>query len=193
MKDPRRVKRKCTDKAGISDDSRRDFVKCAATVAAAVAAIPLEPLIGNKSVVNAANANSSSAIRTNESFNYRISTAQAEKINIGPQPDNGDSERFTDFSGNYSKALPHDSLGVPNAVAYASLQNAAVSGNAADFADIIVGTPGGGVNSKLNGPQGAIAFDLEVSTHMPRSSHLRRALLARRRPPNRSSTTGVRY
>src|SRR5262249_62223321 len=70
-------------------------------------------------------------------------------------------ERFTDFSGNYSKALPHDSLGVPNAVAYASLRNAVVSGNAADFADMIVGTPGGGVNSKLNGPQGAIAFDLE--------------------------------
>src|SRR5499427_965423 len=161
MKDQRRVKGKCSDNAGISGDGRRNFVKCAAAVAATVAAIPLEPLVGNESVVKAANANSSSAIRTNESFNYRISTAQAEKINVGPQPDNGDIERFTDFSGNYSKALPHDSLGVPNAVAYASLRNAAVSGKAADFGDIIVGSPGGGVNSKLNGPQGAIAFDLE--------------------------------
>src|SRR5215831_10180649 len=117
MKDPRRVIGKGSDNAGTSGAGRRNFVKCAATVAATVAAIPLEPLIGNESVVEAANANSSSAIRTNESFNYRISAAQAEKIDVGPQPDNGDIERFTDFSGNYSKALPHDSLGVPNAAA----------------------------------------------------------------------------
>src|SRR5215475_6464412 len=161
MKDPRRVKGKCSDNAGISGDGRRNFVKCAATVAAAVAAIPLQPLIGNESVVQAANANSSSAHRTNECFKYRNSMAQVEKIDVGPQADNGDMERFTDFSGSYSKALPHDALGVPNAVAFASLRNAAVSGNAADFADIIVGTPGGGGNSKLNGPQGAVAFDLE--------------------------------
>src|SRR5215475_15812496 len=147
MKDPGRVKGKRSDNAGISGDGRRNFVKCAATVAAAVAAIPLQPLIGNESVVQAANANSSSTTRTNECFNYRISMAQAEKFNVGPQPDNGDIERFTDFSGNYSKALPHDSLAVPNAVAYASLQNAVDSGNVADFAAIIVGTPGGGGNS----------------------------------------------
>src|SRR5215510_6380873 len=132
----------------------------AATVAAAT--IPLEPLLGSaRSVAMAANDKSGSANRTNDSFNYRKSTAQAEKINVGPQPDNGDMGRFTDFSGNYSKALPHDSLGVPNAVAFASLRNAVVSGDAADFTDIIVGTPGGGGNSKLNGPQGAMAFDLE--------------------------------
>ena len=35
------------------------------------------------------------------------------------------------------------------------------SGNHADFANIIVGTPGGGGNSKLNGPQVALAFDLQ--------------------------------
>src|SRR5215470_7969920 len=161
MKEPRRVKHKSSDNDGSTDDGRRNFVKCAATVAATVAAIPLEPLVGNDAVVKAASDNSSAANRTNECFNYRISMAQAEKFNVGPQPDNGDIERFTDFSGNYSKALPHDSLAVPNAVAYASLRNAVVRGKAADFADIIVGTPRGGANSKLNGPQGAIAFDLE--------------------------------
>src|SRR5215475_14520766 len=161
MKDPRRVKGKCSDNAGISGEGRRNFVKCAAAVAATVAAIPLETLIGNESVAQAAEANSSSANRMNECFKYRASMAQAEKINVGPQPDNGDIGRFTDFSGNYSKGLLHDSLGVPNAAAYASLRNAVSSGNAADFADIIVGTPGGGANSTLNGPQAAIAFDLE--------------------------------
>src|SRR5262245_6186719 len=161
MKDPRRVKGKCSDKAGISGDGRRSFVKCAATVAATIAAIPLEPIINNESVVKAANANSSSAIRTNESFKYRIRMAQAEKIDVGPQPDNGDIARFTDFSGSYSKALLHDNLGVPNAAAYVSLVNALETGEAADFEKIVVGTSGGGGNSKLNGPQGAIAFDLE--------------------------------
>src|SRR5215475_5392913 len=157
MKEPRRVKDKSSDNGGSTDDGRRNFVKCAATVAA----IPFEPLIGNESVVEAASDNSSAANRMNVCFNYRISMAQAERINVGPQPDNGDLGQFTDFSGSYSKALPHDGLGVPNAVAYASLQNAVDSGNAADFAAIIVGTPGGGGNSKLNGPQGAVAFDLE--------------------------------
>jgi hypothetical protein len=40
------------------------------------------------------------------------------------------------------------------------------TGKTADFANIIVGTPGGGGNSKLNGPQGSLAFDLEgVDSH----------------------------
>src|SRR5438046_9666691 len=87
--------------------------------------------------------------------------AQGEKINVGTQPDNGDSARFTDFSCSYSKALLHDGLGVPNAAAFLSLRKAFTAGNAADFANIIVGMPGGGPNSKLNGPQMALAFDLE--------------------------------
>src|SRR5215470_13470814 len=141
MKHPRPAKCKSSDNVSISGLGRRSFVKCAATVAATVAAIPLEPLIENESVVKAAGANSSSANRMNDCFNYRIHMAQAEKINVGPQPDNGDIARFTDFSGNYSKALLHSSLGVPDSSAFASLQNAFASGNAADFANIIVGTP----------------------------------------------------
>jgi hypothetical protein len=99
--------------------------------------------------------------RVNDCFNYRKNMAQAQKINVGVQPDNGDASRFTDFSGSYSKALLHDSLGVPNAAAFASMQTAFNTGKTADFANILVGTPGGGGNSKLNGPQGSLAFDLE--------------------------------
>jgi hypothetical protein len=87
--------------------------------------------------------------------------AQAEKINVGPQPDNGDTARFADFSGSYSKALSHDALGVPNAAAFRSLTHALKTGEFQDFENIIVGTPGGEPNSKLNGPQVALAFDLE--------------------------------
>jgi hypothetical protein len=155
-------------KAPTGDDAergkinRRNFVKGAATIAAVAATVSLEPLLGGKeSVVKAANGNSDSANRMNDCFNYRKNTAQAQRINVRPQSDNGDAARFTDFSGCYSKALLHDNLGVPNAAALLSLKNACASGNFSDFANIIVGTPGGGANSKLNGPQVALAFDLE--------------------------------
>jgi hypothetical protein len=108
------------------------------------------------------NGTSSSAKRANDSFKYRVDTAQAEKIDIGPQPDNGDAARFKDSSGNYSKALKHDSLGVPNAASVKSLRDAFASGKFADFEKIKVGMPGGDPNnSRLNGPQVALAFDLE--------------------------------
>ena len=87
--------------------------------------------------------------------------AQAQKINVEGQADNGDEARFTDFSCSYSKALLHDGLGVPNAAAMLSLKNALATGKHSDFDDIGVGTRGGGTNSKLNGPQGALAFDLQ--------------------------------
>lgn len=102
-----------------------------------------------------------SSTRANEAFNYRKRMAQNEKINVGTQPGNGDEQRFSDFSGNFSKALTHDALGIPNAAAYLSLKRALASGDHDDFGQVLVGTPGGGGNSKLNGPQGALAFDLE--------------------------------
>jgi hypothetical protein len=148
--------------AKTSKVSRRNFVKGAATIATVAAVVPLKPLLGGKeSVADAANGNSSSSNRMNACFNYRKNRALAQRINVGPQADNGDAAQFTDFSGNFSKALLHDSLGVPNAAAFLSLKNAITTGNFSDFANIGVGTPGGDGNSKLNGPQAALAFDLE--------------------------------
>ncbi len=148
--------------------SRRDFVKGAATIAAVAAAVPLEPMLGKKFVAEAApsgngngSASSSAANRADDCFNYRKNMALANKINVGPQADNGDTARFTDFSCSYSKGLPHDYLGIPNAAAMQTLKNAFLTGKSSDFANLIVGTPGGGPNSKLNGPQVALAFDLE--------------------------------
>jgi hypothetical protein len=145
--------------------SRRNFVKSAATIAAIAATVPIKPAFGGReSAVEAAqngNGTSNSAKRANDAFNYRKNMAQAQKIDVGPQADNGDAARFTDFSCSYSKALLHDHLGIPNAAAMLSMKNAFATGNFADFANIIVGTPGGDGNSKLNGPQVALAFDLE--------------------------------
>lgn len=154
------------EKRGKTSPERRRFLGQATAAALAVGAVGLAPALGGKeSVAEAApgngNANSNAANRANNAFNYRTKMAQDQKVNVGPQADNGDAARFTDFSCSYSKGLPHDNLGVPNAAAMQSLKKAFDTGKASDFASIIVGTPGGGPNSKLNGPQVALAFDLE--------------------------------
>jgi hypothetical protein len=145
--------------------SRRKFlgnVSGVAVAAVTAGAIGLEPLLGGKeSVADASVVPYSTEGREDKSFNYRVRTANAEKINAGQQPDNGDATRFTDFSGSYSKASLHDALGVPNAASWLSLKHALKTGEFEDFENIIVGTPGGGPNSKHNGPQSALALDLE--------------------------------
>ena len=147
------------------DPSRRSFlgtVAGAAAVTMAAGSIPLAPLVSGKhSAAEASSIPYSSSNRTSISANYRTSTANAEAIDVGVRPDNGDIRKFTDFSGNYSKALLHDALGVPNSSSYNSFTKALTSGNFSDFENIIVGTPGGGPNSKENGPQVSLALDLE--------------------------------
>jgi hypothetical protein len=140
--------------------TRRNFIGGSAAAAAAV--IPLQPLLGGSdSAAQASVVPYNENTRTEASFNYRASMARAERIDVGVQPDNGDAARFTDFSGNYSKALLHDALGVPNKAAVESLIQALQTGAVSDFENVVMGTPGGGPNSKENGPQGALALDLE--------------------------------
>jgi len=143
--------------------SRRKFLgRVSGLAAATVGAIGLEPLLGGKeSVADASVVPYIPGLREAASFAYRTTTATSELINVGELPDNGDATRFTDFSGSYSKALQHNALGVPNSASWLSLKNALTSGKFSDFEKILVGTPGGGPNSKNNGPQSALAFDLE--------------------------------
>jgi len=149
-------------KADKSKVSRRNFVKGAATVAAAAATVPLKPLLGGPgSSADASTVPYQSNTRANDSFQYRRRVAQENKIDIGVLPDNGDRARYSDFSALYSKALPHNSLGVPNQAAYLTFLNALEDESFEALQNIIVGTPGGGPNSKLNGPATAFAFDLE--------------------------------
>ena len=140
--------------------SRRRFVKGAATIAAVSATIPLKPMLGG-SVVEASTIDYQANTRTNNSFIYRRNTAIADKINIGEVPDNGDLINFTDFSANYSKTLRHDGLGVPNHQSYQSFIDALTAEMFTALNNVIIGTPGGGPNSKMNGPATAFAFDLE--------------------------------
>ncbi len=157
-----RKKDPTTSPNGNSRISRRSFVKGAATVAAVTATVPLKPLLGgSSSVAEASTIPYQSNKRTNDSFIYRRNTAIANKINVGVLPDNGDRAAFSDFSALHSKALPHDGLGVPNQNSFQSLINGLESETFAGLQSVIVGTPGGGPNSRLNGPAMSFAFDLE--------------------------------
>jgi len=151
-----------TSKTQKSRFSRRRFVKGAATIGAVTAIIPLKPLLGGPgSTAEASTIDYQANTRSNDSFIYRRNTAINDKINIGEVPDNGDLLHFTDFSANYSKTLRHDGLGVPNHMSYQSFIDALTSETFQGLNNVIIGTPGGGPNSKMNGPDTAFAFDLE--------------------------------
>lgn len=144
--------------------SRRKFFGHLTKAGAAVAigTLGAKPLLAATPAAAASSGGVDDVVtRANAAYNYRMRMAHAEKINIGIQPGNGDEARFTDLSGNFSKALLHDSLGIPNTAACISLKRAMTTGKKSDFDSIVVGTPGGGGNSKLNGPQVALAFDLQ--------------------------------
>jgi hypothetical protein len=149
-----------------TNPSRRSFMGRAGGLGAlAVGAgmLPLESLIGGKgSKAEASVITYSDSNRANLSFAYRKQQAQAEKIDNAVPPDNGDAAKFSDHSGTWSKVLPHDSLGIVNANAYNTFTKALTSGNFSDFENITVGNPGGtNGNAQFNGPQTALAFDLE--------------------------------
>jgi hypothetical protein len=151
-----------TSNTGKSHVSRRSFVKGAATLAAAAATVPLKPLLGGPgSTADASTIPYESNKRTNDSFLYRRRVAQDNKIDVGVLPDNGDRARYKDFSALYSKALQHNGLGVPNQASMQSLLDALEGESFTALQNVIVGTPGGGPNSRLNGPATSFAFDLE--------------------------------
>jgi hypothetical protein len=151
-----------TSNAEKSQVSRRHFVKGAATLAAAAATVPLKPLLGGPgSSADASTIPYQSNTRTNNSFQYRRRVAQDNKIDVGVLPDNGDRARYKDFSALYSKALQHNGLGVPNQASMQSLLDALEDESFTALQNVIVGTPGGGPNSRLNGPATSFAFDLE--------------------------------
>lgn len=69
---------------------------------------------------------------------------------------NGDETRYSQYIGNYSKGLPHNSWGEVDKVSYQLLLRALQSGASADFTAIPLG---GG--RRLTSPQAGLAYDLE--------------------------------
>ena len=88
MKDKKdKVENETTQPESLNNSSRRGFLghlTKAGIVAAAVGVVGAKPFLGGKdSIAEAAVADYNSSNRTQASFNYRISTATAEKIDVG--------------------------------------------------------------------------------------------------------------
>src|SRR5205823_1953975 len=123
-----------------ADPGRRSFLGKVGGATAAVLAvgIPLEPFIeGKRGEAEASVVHYGAGVRMSDCYAFRVDTAQDEKINVGELPDNGDADRFTDYSALWSKSLKHDAVGIPNAHSYNSLLNALGSGKFHDFENVI--------------------------------------------------------
>ena len=95
--------------------------------------------------------------RPQESFKIREECAAKERhVGAATQTPNGDERHFPSFIGNYSKGLPHNSVGEVNSASYHVFLEALNAGTAAALEDV----PLGG-SAKLVNPLAGVAFDLE--------------------------------
>jgi hypothetical protein len=139
------------------ENNRRSFLKRAAGVSAAMAvpgALSAEEG-GDRSPGLPDNIQNE---RIREAYQLRMEEATADAL-AGPavNTNNGDSARYADKGGTYTKALLHDAYGRVDPNSYASFMKALESGKPADFEKIIMGG-----TRTLNGPQGGLCYDLEI-------------------------------
>jgi membrane-associated phospholipid phosphatase len=143
----------------ISSPSRRKlFGKIGGVTAAAwtAGAIGVSPFLGSEST--RAHADTTyGRTRAVQAYTIRRNAAEAEwDLPLVDHPHNGDEQLYSNRIGNYSKALPHNSLGEVDPAAYNLYLNAIRSGEPTDFENI----PLGG-NTRLTDPQSGLAFGLE--------------------------------
>ncbi|WP_247747120.1 vanadium-dependent haloperoxidase [Alkalihalobacillus sp. BA299] len=94
--------------------------------------------------------------RRKKAYHLRKDTARLHReLSLVDHQCNGDEFLFSNKIANFSKALPHNSLGEVDLKAYQSFMKALKSGDPDDFEAI----PLGG-NTKLANPQAAFAYDL---------------------------------
>ena len=136
-----------------SSRSRRTFIGSAAWAAGAVG---LSPLLGS-SGTEAQALTTFGRGRAFEAFEVRKNAALAEfNSPVVSHPNNGDERQFRNKIGNYSKALPHNSLGEVDLNAYERYLEAIRTGRPSDFENITLGG-----TTKLTDPQSGLAFALE--------------------------------
>jgi membrane-associated phospholipid phosphatase len=144
-------------------DSRRGFLRKVGVLTAAgsaASAISLSALF-SPTPARAQNGRqgreNSQQDRLGESFRLRRDAALADlEAGIPRHPNNGDERLYPNFIGNFSKGLPHNNLGEVNRAAYATLLQALLRGNPADFENISLGG-----TVRLVNPQAGLAFDME--------------------------------
>lgn len=166
--DPELIRNSAGTAGPASPLSRRKFLGRASVSAAAVAtATGIPSLLGNQRIESGSAAQREALTHVSEedgdqsrreqAFRLRVKTAIAERnVPVPPQVDNGDEGLYPTRIGNYSKGLPHNSIGEVDPGAYDDLLTAVRSGSPEDFAKI----PLGGT-IKLATPQGGLTFTLE--------------------------------
>ena len=142
--------------------NRRAFLgqvgAAAALAAGALAAPPVTSAAHTSESTSDPSPSNSTQDRVNKAYHLRIRMASQDRsVAYARNVNNGDEALYADKAGTFTKALPHDAYGRVNLTAYASLRTALGSGKFSDFEDIILGG-----TRTLNGPQGGLAFDLEV-------------------------------
>ena len=95
--------------------------------------------------------------RVTQCFSLRREAALRDR-NLGTPShvSNGDEATHPNRIGNYSKGLPHNSIGEVDLAAYDSLVRAVTTGDPSDFENVTLGG-----NTPLVNPQAGLAFDME--------------------------------
>jgi hypothetical protein len=130
--------------------TRRLFFGAAAGATAAAAA-DASPQTGNENE------------RERRAFRIRVDTALLQRDASQPgHPTNGDEAQFATRIGNYSKGLPHNSLGEVDPNVYAAFQSALENGaQQSDLDQVQMGAASGTVQRKFVDPCAGVCFDLQ--------------------------------
>ena len=140
--------------------SRRAFVECLGlgTISLAGGVVGFEsPAKAGASPAGASGSPSPGSQRADESFRRRVEAAKAEHdVPIPLHPTNNDEQLYGNRIGNYSKGLPHNSIGEVDPTAYQALLCACESGAPAEWNAV----PLGG-SRPLTNPQSGLAFEME--------------------------------
>jgi len=138
--------------------SRRKFLGKLGKTAATVAGLGALGLPGLESVGEAKDIGPLTPDgRRDDAYRIRRKGALFESRQKLPQhPTNGEEDLYPNKIANFSKGLPHNSLGEVDLAAYATLIKALKSGKPADFEAITLG-----LGNKLTNPQSGLAFDME--------------------------------
>jgi hypothetical protein len=106
----------------------------------------------------------SGAVRRDQAYHIRHKAAVFQHhLPVPGHPSNGDEALFSNKIGNYSKGLPHNSLGEADLTAYDALIHALSTGQPDDFEAIPLGCPDPPRQRKFVNPQAGLAFDLQGS------------------------------
>ena len=141
-----------------------------ATVSAGLAALPMAGIVAEAAptagvvtagavtagVEDTVVAGVSGVARAERAYQVRTQAALNQRLKpLSEHPTNGDEARYPNRIGNFSKGLPHNSLGEVDQAAYDQLLKALRSGDPADFDQI----PMGG-DALLKNPQAGLTYQL---------------------------------